>query len=255
MKSFGKMTAALLLTGSIALTGCQAVNDDKGTATTETATASATATPIATPAPAVPAPVDFTNPNPMGQDVALLNANTTTPEVYGFYTQEQFHEASTLGLNLIEQVMAVPSMFDNSRDVLQDGVRLQNFFSVFDDETNRLIKEHIATKGAVNMFPFPDKDGKIPSTQDDGTPSFMPLKWDNKAPETKWNEVTTYSETLEGGQHIIMVSALGEHAAINDKGEDQTLNLRYRAMVYPDASGAWKIYSYKWTFESCTGCQ
>lgn len=246
MKNFGKIATTLLLAGSVALTGCQAVEEDKAPAAVETS-ASASASPSATPiTQASPAPVDFAKASPMGQDVAVLNANTATPEVYGFYTQEQFQTASTIGLNFIEQVMGVPELFASNRAVTQDGIRMQNFFTLFAPETVGIMDQMIAEKGAVNMFPFPDNDGKIPATEADGTPTFMPLKWDNKAPETKWRDVTTTGKTYENGSHAIVVSALGEHAAVDDKGESKTLTLRHTAVLYPDSTGKWGVNQYTW---------
>lgn len=206
----------------------------------------------AEPVPAAPAPADFIFATPMGQDIAALNANTRSPEVYDYYSAQDLHYASTVGLNFIEQIMSVDSMFANNRVVTEDGIRLQNFFDLFVAESADLINSGIAEKGAVNMLPFGDNDGKIPATRDDGTATFMPLKWDNKAPETKWRDVHTYGKLYENGAYGIAVYAVGDHTAINDKGEEETLSLQHQAVLYPSPTGKWEMYEYKWNLEECT---
>lgn len=255
MKALNKIAVAALMAGMLALSACGSGTEVTKPSPSETAV-SPSATAPAEPVPAAPAPVDFAFATPMGQDVAALNANTSSPEVYDYYSAEEFQQASTVGLNFIEQVMSVDSMFANNRVLTEDGVRLQNFFDLFVPESADLIDSAIAEKGAVNILPFGDNEGKIPATRHDGTATFMPLKWDNKAPETKWRDVTTYGKLYENGAYGIAVFAVGDHTAINDNGEEETLSLQHQAVLYPSSTGKWEMYEYKWSIEDCgTDCE
>lgn len=255
MKTLNKIAVAALMAGMLALSACGSGTEAAAKPSASETAVSPSATAPAEPVPAAPAPADFNFATPMGQDIAALNANTSSPEVYDYYSAEEFQKASTVGLNFIEQVMSVDSMFANNRVLTEDGVRLQNFFDLFVPESADLINSGIAEKGAVNMLPFADNDGKIPATRHDGTATFMPLKWDNKAPETKWRDVSTSGKLYENGAYGIAVYAVGDHTAINDKGEEETLSITHEAVLYPSPEGKWQMYEYKWAIEKCdTDC-
>lgn len=254
MKNFGKISAAVLLVSTLALTGCQSVNiDNKETKTPENST-SANISPSAEPTatPAEPFAVDLAKPNPMGQDISALNAETQTPEVYDYYTPEQFQTASTVGLNWLEQVMSVPTMFENNRVLTEDNVRLQDFIQNLTPNAQTLVNTNAAAGGAVYMLPYGDNDGKILANYDDGTPFDLGLKWDNKVPETTWHDVATVGVQAEGYPYGIMVYAIADHTALDDKGQEKTVAIAYSVTLY-EVNGTWLVNNWNWDLKDYAG--
>lgn len=254
MKNFGKISATVLLIGTLALTGCQNANvETKGANSPEPqAPGNIGPTAEATATPAEPFAFDLVNPVPMGQDIAALNANTSIDTVYEHYTPEEFQAASTLGLNWLEQAMAVPTMFENSRIITEDNVRLKNFIQAMTPNAQTLVDAQAASNGAMRILPYGDNEGTILANNDDGTPFELGLKWNNSVPETTWRDVATIGIQEEGYPYGIMVYAVADHKALDEKGQEQTLTIAYSATLY-DFTGTWQVNNLNWDIENYPG--
>lgn len=253
MKSIHKILVASGMAAALALTGCAGeteANEKPAASPSASAPASESAAPTPTPSetvggPYVAAEPDYTNPSPMNIDVTATVKNTATPDIFDYYTEEQVVQASTFGLNWLEQITALPVLYDKDRNIPEDDVLVtQPFMEAMAPHVRGGVMETLKTQGLLASFPVANSEGTISAGSFDlSDPSkklsdmtFPYYLGANGVPEITWsNVVVELGISNDTQQPLVRTLVTAEYAAADADGNPKSVRIQYTIGSTPPA--------------------
>ena len=243
MKPFSKSFAAAALTSVIALSGCSAL-------TPGNAEASRPSTQAATVEEVVVPYEDFTSPNPMGFDIAGLVAESPTAITY-YFSPEEAASAATFGLNWVEKLSAVPSLFDKNRNPkVDDNIALKSFVEVirqpYRDETVAKMADH----GAPRHFLSVDTDGRIVVESPAAGDVRLEPTIEKVPTAVEWSGFGIEPVNLKDGALAARITGTGKYDAVGMDGAAKSMLVKHTVTVARSVEdpSRWSVSGWAWEY-------
>ena len=251
MARFGRWSLGAAAAAALALSSCAVPPPDRDPAAAaggETSGSEATSTPAE--AAVVEVAPDYTRPNPMGQDVDAVVAQLTAdvPDVTGYFSDTELHDATMFALNWLEQATAVESLYDEGRSIPADDLTaLLQFWKAVAPEYRQDTLNHLNTLGAVKAFPVPNNDGTVSANQEDGSEVDIPYFFDGP-PDISWQQVTPTAGPSPEGKLVVQYGILAEYGTVDESGDPFPLTVQYQIAVVPSTlnEGEWELWGWEW---------